>query len=73
MANDPWARYSPQVKEKLKANNVIQDAIRNMKARGHDKAYAQKISGAPFEVVDKIYNEKRPHDTRKRLGEEEDG
>lgn len=69
--NDPWANYPKGVREKLKGSKIIEDAIRNCKARGYDKNYAQKVSGAPFEVVDRVYNDKNPHDTGKRHSDDD--
>ena len=65
------AQYGGKTLEKIKNNAVIQDAIRNCRERGLPKEHAQAIVGAPYEVVDKIYREKTPHDTSKRHGDDD--
>jgi hypothetical protein len=69
--NDPWKNYPKNVQDKLKHSKIIEDAVRNMKARGYTKEQAQKVTGAPYERVDSIYKEQREHDTSKRHGEDD--
>jgi len=50
-----WDKYSKEVQDNLKNNPAIVNAINNMARDGYDKEYAQKITGAPYEVVDRLY------------------
>lgn len=52
-----WDNYDKSVQEALKENPYIRDAVRNMRENGHSKEYAQRVSGAPYEIVDSIYND----------------
>jgi hypothetical protein len=54
-----WDKYSPHVRDELKHNPAINQAINKMFDDGHDKEYTQKITGAPYEVVDKLFNHRR--------------
>ena len=56
--NDQWKGYPKDVVENLKNNPVIINAINDMADKGHSKEYTQKITGAPYEVVDRIYTNK---------------
>ena len=69
--NDPWKQYKGSTLEKIKSSAIIQDAIRNCRERGLPKERAQKIVGAPYEVVDRIYKEKDKHDTAKKHGDDD--
>jgi neutral trehalase len=53
-----WDNYDPKVRDALKENPVIMDTVRNLRDKGHSKEYAQRITGAPYEVVDRLYKQK---------------
>lgn len=55
MSDDPWKKYDKEMKEKLKEHPTIINAINTMRDRGFSKEYAQKVSGAPYEIVDRLY------------------
>lgn len=54
-----WDKYDKSIVEQLKNSPVIINAINDMRDKGHTKEYTQKITGAPFEVVDRIFANKK--------------
>ena len=70
-----WDKYSKDVQDQLKNNPAIINAINTMCDAGHDKEYCQKITGAPYEMVDKLYKHRRGRAISRESGprrEEED-
>ena len=73
--NDPWAKYSPEVREQLKHSPAIIDAINTMIDNGHDKDHIKLRIGAPYELIDKLWQRRRGRAISKESGprrEEED-
>ncbi len=56
--NDSWKKYDPDMKEKLKEHPAIINAINTMRDRGFSKERTQKVTGAPYEIVDRLYRVK---------------
>lgn len=52
---DSWDKYGKEMKDTLKEHPSIINAINNMKRKGYEKATTQRITGAPYELVDRIY------------------
>jgi NH3-dependent NAD+ synthetase len=52
---DNWDKYDKETKEKLQNHPAIIGAVNQMARDGHTKEHTQKITGAPYEVVDRIY------------------
>ena len=50
-----WDKYDKEVQDKLKDNPAIINAVNQMARDGYSKEHAQKITGAPYEVVDRQY------------------
>ena len=72
-----WSSYPKDVQEKLRRDPSIRSAIQNMWRQGYAKEDACRITGAPYEVVDGIYqnnSDQRPvgHTTESELREKAD-
>ena len=53
---DPWKKYDKEMQGKLRENSQLVNAINNMRDRGYSKEKTQQITGAPYEIVDKLFN-----------------
>ncbi len=69
--NDPLTKYPKGIREKLANSPIILDAIRNCRERGVPKEEAVQRIGQPYELIDKIYNEKTKHDTGRRHSDDD--
>lgn len=53
---DTWKKYDKTVVEAIKDHPSIINAIHNMKQKGYEKETAQRITGAPYEVVERVWH-----------------